>query len=318
MVFRVSLFGAAIAGVCCCGLSTRAAVGQDDTAAAQVRTSAEQLAEAFRAGKTDEIVASFLPHGELIDEHGNVYQGQKEIHDLLSAYFAKYPGAKLAFRIDSIRLLGPVAVEEGTRDMQTSDGSSRATVRYLAVRTKTTDGWRIASIRDFADHPAPTPHQRLQPLGWLVGEWVNEGTDGVVNISIRWSEDENFLLGEFLVNSGGRIAMKSSQRIGWDPLTGKVRSWLFDSDGGFGEATWTQLDDAWVMKSSAVLPDGLTGSATVTVTPISKDRFAMKGTERIVGDGREDDFELTITRRPPQASTEAQQADAESGGGNNR
>ena len=58
---------------------------------------------------------------------------------------------------------------------------------------------RIVSLRDFADDRSTTPHDRLQPLAWLVGDWVNESSDAAVKISYRWSEDKNFLLGDYHV-----------------------------------------------------------------------------------------------------------------------
>jgi uncharacterized protein (TIGR02246 family) len=269
---------------------------------AQVRAGDEAIVKAFNAGKADEVAAMFLPKGELIDEAGVVYQGQAEIKDLLTKFFTKFPGAKMTLEIESIRLIGPVAIEEGTRHTTTGDGANKTQVRYVAVRAKTPSGWQIASLRDFADD-VPTAHDHLQPVSFLVGDWVNEAPDGIVKISYRWSEDKNFLLGDYLVTKGGQVVMKSTQRVGWDPLVGKVRSWLFDSDGGFGEGHWTQVDDTWVMKSTAVMPDGLTGSATVTLTPVDKDRFTLKGTERIVGDTRDADFEVTVTRLPPAAAS---------------
>jgi hypothetical protein len=120
-----------------------------------------------------------------------------------------------------------------------------------------------------------------------------------VKITYRWSEDHNFLLGDFHVTRGGSTVMQSAQRIGFDPLAGKVRSWMFDSDGGFGEGHWTQVEDMWVIKSTAVLPDGTTGSATVSLVPISKDRYTLKGTDRIAGDERAEDFEYVVSRKPP-------------------
>ena len=48
-------------------------------------------------------------------------------------------------------------------------------------------------------------------------------------------------------------------------------------------------------------PDGTTASATMNVTTENKDRFTIEGTDRIVGDNLEDDFEITVTRRPPTA-----------------
>ena len=283
--------------------STSSVQGQDkeDPAIAAVRRTAEKLVTEFKLGKVDELTAMFLPKGELIDEEGTVYQGQPEIKDLFSAFFKKFPGATLSLEIESIRLVGPVAIEEGTRTITTKEGATKSKFRYIAVRAKTDNGWPIASFRDFAEDPVPTPNDYLQPLAWLVGEWINEGADGKVAISYRWSDDKNFLLGEFQISSPGKPTTKSSQRIGWDPSAGKIRSWLFDADGGFAEGKWTMVDDGIVIKSTSVNPDGTSASATMTIVPIDKDHYSIKGTERIVGDSREPDFDITVTRRPPTA-----------------
>jgi hypothetical protein len=58
--------------------------------------------------------------------------------------------------IDSIRLVGPVAIEEGTRLLTTKDAAGQARLRYIAVRTKVGGGWQIADSRPytFATRPA--------------------------------------------------------------------------------------------------------------------------------------------------------------------
>jgi uncharacterized protein (TIGR02246 family) len=274
----------------------------DDPAVAEVRASGEQLVKAFNAGRAAEIAGMFMPRGELVDEVGNVTQGTKDLNELFTKFFEKFPGAKLALDIESTRSVGSnLAIEEGTRFITAGD-DSRAQLRYTAVRVKAQDGkWLIASIREFADDPAPTPHDQLQVLGWLIGDWVSEGSDAVVKISYRWSEDKNFILGDYTMTVGGKPAMKSNQRIGWDPLAGKVRSWLFDGDGGFSEGVWTEVDDGWVIKSSTTNPDATAGSATIAVAFTDNDHFTMKGTDRIVGNAREPDFNLTIARQPPAA-----------------
>jgi uncharacterized protein (TIGR02246 family) len=276
-----------------------------DPAVAEIRAAGAQLVKSFEAGKPAELAALFAPQGELIDENGTLYQGQKEITDLFTKFFARFPGAKLAVEIESIRSLGPnLAIEEGTRFItaKQSVGEGKAELRYTAVRTKVNGKWLFASIREFAADPLPTPNERLQPLSWMVGDWVNEGTGGSARLTWRWSADKNFLLGDIQITIAGKPAMASTQRIGWDPLAGKVRSWLFDADGGFADGQWTEVDDGWVIKSSTVNPDGSTGSATITVRAKDKDHFSMKGTERIVGDAREPDFELAIARKPPVAA----------------
>jgi uncharacterized protein (TIGR02246 family) len=283
-----------------CWLSAAVAGAQNDPDTAAIRAADEQLVKAFNAGKADELAAMFLPKGELIDEEGIVYAGQAAIKDLLTKFFEKFPGAKLTHDVDSIRVIGPVAFEEGSRTIVTKDESDAAQVSFLLIRTKIGNGWPIVSLRDYSDDPDLTPNDRLQPLAFLVGDWVNEGNDAAVRISYRWSDDKNFLLGDFHVGKNGSTVMQSTQRVGWDPLAGKIRSWMFDSDGGFGEGQWTHLDDgSWVIKSTAVLPDGQTGSATITLTPQGKDRYTLKGTDRIAGDERDENYEFIVSRRPP-------------------
>jgi uncharacterized protein (TIGR02246 family) len=277
---------------------------QDDPAVAEVRASGEQFVKLFNEGKAAEIAAMFMPKGELVDEEGTVIQGTKELTDVLTAFFQKYPGAKLALDIESVRSVGSnLAIEEGTRFVSAAkEDEGRAQLRYTAVRVKGQDGrWLIASIREFNDDPPPTPHDQLQPLAGLIGDWVSEGGDSVVKMSYKWSDDKNFLMGDYQMTVAGKPALKSTLRIGWDPVGQRIRSWLFDGDGGFSEMIWTEVEEGWVIKSAATNPDGTTGSATLSVAFTDPDHFTMKGTDRIVGNVREPDFALTIARQPPAA-----------------
>ncbi|WP_437202120.1 SgcJ/EcaC family oxidoreductase [Planctomicrobium sp. SH664] len=300
-MFSRSRMGAGLGALlfCLCSLQGLWAAEDDAAVIEEIRKAADENVSAFNAGKPAEVAAGFLPTGEWIDEHGTVYQGRKELEEVLTAYFEKYPEARMMIVVESIRLLGSVAIDEGVRVVTTKDGTQTANIRYLAVRQKTEQGWKIASLRDFGDELPLTPHERLQPLAWLVGDWVNEGSDGTVKISYAWSEDKNFLVGTFDITCEGEPPMKSTQRIGWDPLTGKVRSWLFDSDGGYGGSLWTESAEGWVMKSEAVTPAGVLGSATVTLIQSGPDRYTLRGTDRIIGDDHEEDFELEVVRKAP-------------------
>jgi uncharacterized protein (TIGR02246 family) len=299
MLTRFTAIGGALWCALFLGAPALAATGDDDAAVAAVRASADKLVKSFNAGNAAEVAGMFLPKGEIIDEEGNVYHGATEITELLQAFFKQFPGAKLAQDIESVRLVGPVAIDEGTRTMTAGDGADKARFRYIAIWAKSERGWQVASFRDFADDPEPTPHDHLQPLAWLVGDWLNEGADGKVAISYQWSEDKNFLLGEFHMTSHEGTPRKSTQRIGWDPSLGRIRSWLFDSDGGFAEGSWTVAPDHIVIKSSSVNPDGATATATMNIMPKDHDHFSIKGTDRVVGDNLEVDFEITVSRRPP-------------------
>ena len=104
MRIRLGAISLAIANLACFAISALAADNSDDAAIAAVASRAN-LATAFNAGKVDQVTASFLPKGELIDEKGTVYQGQQEIKDLLTAFFENFAGAKLALNVESVRWL---------------------------------------------------------------------------------------------------------------------------------------------------------------------------------------------------------------------
>jgi uncharacterized protein (TIGR02246 family) len=274
--------------------------GQQDSALAQIQSDTEKMAAAFSSGKAEEVAGMFLANGELIDEAGTVYQGQEEIANLLTAFFAKFPGSQMRIDIESTRILGTVAIQEANRITTAKDGST-SSMRYHCVFSKTDQGWRIASLRDLGDEASASPGQLLKPLAWLIGDWVNEGADARVKIQYRWSEDENFILGDIVVTKNDQVLMKSSQRIGWDPVHGAPRSWTFDSDGGFAEARWNLVDNTWVILSSATVPDGQLGTAILKITPGENGRFVMAGTNRIVGGVIEDDYEISVVKQPPTA-----------------
>src|SRR5262245_49608644 len=92
----------------------------------------------------------------------------------------------------------------------------------------------------------------------------------------------------------------SVQRVGWDPLRQQIRSWLFDSDGGYGDGEWTAFEDGYLIRSSAVMPDGSVGSANIEAKKLSDSQFVLKGTNRIVAGEPVDDFEITVSKKPPQ------------------
>jgi len=268
-----------------------------------VRQAFQALTQAFNRGESKQLAAMFLPDAELIDEAGDAFRGQEEIAALFARFFEKFPGVKMEVNVDKIHLpSNNLAIVDGVRSVVTQDGSQKAATRFTMVYAQHGGQWGIASARELPEDNPATPHERLASLAWMVGEWVNEDPEAAMTISCRWSDNGNFLLVDFTANVKGKKALASEQRVGWDPLTQSVRSWVFDSDGGYGEGRWTEVGEQWVIKSTAIMPDGITGSATVVLEPTGKDKFVMKGRDRILGDTSQEDFVATIVRRPPQPS----------------
>src|SRR4051812_29992062 len=94
----------------------------------------------------------------------------------------------------------------------------------------------------------------------------------------------NFLIRSFTVKRLGKPVMTVTQRIGWDPLARRFRSWEFDSEGGFGEGTWSRDGDRWVVKHTGVRPEGTTASATNILSRQRPDLVHWVSTDRVLGD----------------------------------
>lgn len=273
-----------------------------------VKAAAAATVEAFNAGDAAGLAALFAAEGELIDEDGNVFTGTDEVKDLFSRFFERFPGAELAMEVDAARPLGDdLAVEDGIRRIVLPDGTAAQMV-YTAVRMREGDRWPIVSYREFADDPAPTPQEMLAALEWLVGDWVDESPEARTSIRYDWSPDGNFLVGEYSLAIEGRPAGTTTQRIGWDPVEGLLRSWTFDPDGGFSEGFWLPTDDGWVIRSEATMPDGGTGVATVTVRIKDGDHFVVESSDRIIDGVEEPDFSLVIARKPPEPAGAASES----------
>lgn len=273
-----------------------------------ITAATDALVSAFNSKQVDQLVALFHPDGELVDENGDVHHGAAALREIFAGYFDIFPEAHLTATVDEVRLVGEqLATSFGERRLRVGSDGAEVKQRYEAVWLPAGAEWKIASLQEIAEEDEAVAVSPLAGLEWLVGHWRNEGDDGVVHLHYRWDDNHQFLLGDLTVKAGDEIVMQSQQRIGWDPALGLVRSWLFESDGGFGESFWTEDEGRWILKSMAVLPDGDVGSATVELIPEGADRFRMVGRDRIVAGGHEPDFDVTVIRVPPEPGTAALQ-----------
>ena len=151
-------------------------------------------------------------------------------------------------------------------------GSGRR--RSLASPSSTSSTMATGSSRPSATSIARdlTPHERLKELEWMVGDWINESQDAVVLTTCKWADGGNFLVREFTMKTQGQPVLSGTQRIGWDPTRHQFKTWIFDTEGGFGEGYWTRNGDQWVIKAEGVRQDGQHASATNIITRLGKDR----------------------------------------------
>jgi uncharacterized protein (TIGR02246 family) len=287
-----------------------------------IRDAAAAFVRAYNAADIRGLTELFTEDAEIIQENGQVIQGREAIAALFASTFEANPGERIEIDDQSIRLLGPdVAKEDGrarlippsapaerTTAIATTTGSSKPSVartgvlhvsRYTVLYVRQNGRWLQSSVRELADNQT-RPHDRLEPIAWLVGEWVDEGSGSVVHSQTRWSDDGNFLLREFTIHIEGKPALRGTQRIGWDRQTGQITSWLFDSEGGHGTGLWAHDGDRWIVKISGVLGDGRTATATQIYTVVNPHMVRWKSVDQTIGEHVEPDAEeLVMVRRPP-------------------
>ena len=77
--------------------------------------------------------------------------------------------------------------------------------------------------------------------------------------------------------------MAGMQIIGWDPAAKQIRSWVFDSDGGFAEGRWARKENRWYVTTTGTLPDGGNASSVNVITQVDDGQFKWQSVNRTVG-----------------------------------
>lgn len=264
-----------------------------------IRAGADAFTRAYNAGDARAVAEQFAEDADVVDVDGERTRGRAAIEERLAATFQSEPGLQITMTIDSLRFVTPdVAVEEG-RNTVVSPGGAPLFRRHLVIHAKRNGRWLMESVREEKEPPV-RPHDRLKALEWMLGEWTDEGEDGIVKTDCHWSKDENYLIRAITVQVQGETAVSISQRIGWDPLTRQIKSWEFDSDGGYSEGLWSRDGANWVVKHKGVLPDGRTTSATRLLALEGPNRVRWASVDRVAGgDAIPEETTYVMVKVPP-------------------
>jgi uncharacterized protein (TIGR02246 family) len=265
-----------------------------------IRKAAAAHVAAMNKGDLDAVLAFWTPDADYIDETGKVTRGKDGLTALFKKGLSENKGSKITGKMNSLKFLRPeVAMEDGSLEFTAPDGSKESN-RYAVVWVKSGDRWLISSARDLPAETSSLPslaYPQLKGLEWLVGEWQDASDKIDVHAVCRWDRDKSFLLMEYEVKRPGVEPIHVSQRIGWDGHNGLVRSWVFDSQGGFGEGYWQRQGNKWVVSKAGILPDGGTGSATNMYEFVDQNTFIWRAVDREVEGQPLSDTEIKFVRK---------------------
>jgi uncharacterized protein (TIGR02246 family) len=257
----------------------------------------------YSAANAEALAELFVDDASIIDPDGNETRGKAAVAEMYGAAFQESPGLKVQSRVDEVRFLTPdVARVHGESQLSSATGDASEFTRFNALLVRRDGKWKIAEIRESAAPPADvTPYERLQDLEWMVGDWVDESDNSRVHSSVRWADNQSYLVRTYKIEMQGEKGASGTMFIGWDPQSGQIKSWLFDSNGGHGEGLWTRTNDKeWVVKAQGVLRDGRPTSATQIHTMINKDSVKTSSLDRIIGGQVAPDIlDIVMVRKAP-------------------
>lgn len=277
----------------------------DDVAA--IRAAAAAYREALAKGDTAAIRRSWTADGDVVDGWGNLLSAA----DVADVGSGQAGGAKPEVRIGQsrLRLVAPgVAIEDGAVDVVIPGTAAPIEGWFSAVWVKQGGVWKLSSIRE-AERPTTVKADVIDDLDWMVGSWTLVPEDGVatdtvpaMEMTVRWDTGRMFLVRDVRLSSPStaaeRMTLDVQQRIGWDPLVGRIRSWSFATDGTRGEATWFRDGTSWIAKSTSIRADGSQSTAVHIYTYDGKDRCQWRTLAEPFAGGEQEPVRASWVRRP--------------------
>jgi len=250
---------------------------------ASIRKAVEAYVVAFNKRDAKALAALWSPEAVYTNPlSGEEVIGREAIEKQFIELFAETKDVKLEVNTLSIGFVSPnVAVEHGTAKVIVTEETPELT-QYTAVYVKRGSEWLLDRMTEEGVSAVLSHYEHLKELEWMVGSWVDQDEQSTVTTECNWTKNKNFLTRSFAVQVGDQIEMAGMQIIGWDPLEKKIRSWVFDSDGGFAEGNWKKKGNQWYVQQTGVLPDGRKSSSVNIVTYIDDNTCTLQSTNRVV------------------------------------
>ena len=259
-----------------------AAGGPESADVAAIRNAAAAYRTALAKGDAAAIRGAWADGGDVVDGWGTLLSAA-DVADVGTAA-AGAPRPEIRASETRVRLITPdVALEDGFVDVVMPGNKTALEGWFTAIWVKQGGAWKLAGVRE-AERPPVSGPDALGDLDWMVGEWTlvpdEPAPDALpaMSMSVRWDAGHRFLVRDVRLEAPAsaaaaeKVTVDVQQRIGWDPLVGRIRSWSFASDGTRSEATWFRDGASWVSRTTTTPSDGIQSTTLHVYTYDGKDR----------------------------------------------
>ncbi len=249
----------------------------------------KQLADAYMAainhGDAGAATACWTEDGEYINETtGLIVTGREAISKALQEVVSGGSKIKAETAWQGLRVVSPGVVAARGRARFTPAEGPVEHVRFVALYVRRGGRWKMHRVWQ-TELPVPSHYEHLAGLSWMIGEWDGE-KGGLKTMNVcRWSRNRNFITHTYKVLDGNDVLITGTEVIGWDPAEERVRSWTFDSRGGFAEGIWRVKGSQWQLVE------------VVDVEPadLGEHQTALKGMDWLIGEWSDEDDAFKAT-----------------------
>ena len=250
---------------------------------ASIRSVGAEYVKAFNKHDAKALASYWSPEAVYLNRAtGDQVVGREAIQQQFETLFKPQRELQLAVSVESIQFISPnVAAEHGVATFLAPHADPEK-VAYTAVYVRRDGGWLLDRVTDKATPAVQSNYEQLKQLEWMIGSWVDEDENASIVTECKWTKNKSFITRSFAVSVEDRIDISGMQIIGWDADSKQVRSWTFDSEGGFAEGRWTKKGDRWFVKKTGVMADGSRASAVNTITYVDDNAFKLQSTQRSV------------------------------------
>jgi uncharacterized protein (TIGR02246 family) len=246
------------------------------------------------------LAACWTPTGVFIGPGGAETDGRDNIEKLFTAV---RKDQKLLLHVEHFRLVNDsLALVDALSEMKPAPATG-GTQMVCFVIVKQDGRWLIENARESSIHLPPQANP-LKDLQWMAGDWASAASPAGVMLQTNcgWTSNQAFLIRKFKVQGKEAFLHGGTEIIGWDPRCQSIRSWVFDSDGGFGENAWVADGGHWVTRFSGTLADGSRVSATNIITKVDDDTVTIQSKDRAINGAAQPNIPEVVLKRQAAAT----------------
>ena len=240
--------------------------------------------QAFNNRDAAAMAANWTAEGEYIRNTGESVRGRADIEKGYAEFFKTLKGkTTLDVQTDNLRFTSAdSALSQVTMRLKNEQGELIGSIWRNTMAVREGGQWKVAVVQEW-DRDIGLDDS-LKDLEWLIGTWDMTADNRTVTTTYEWDDSKAFIRGKYTVKEGAKVVESGTQMYGKDNADSGIRSWVFQSDGGFGGGLWTREGKNWNVDFYGVTPDGKRLTATVIYVHLDANTFTWQSVNQAVDD----------------------------------